>query len=86
MEPAATLTDAARAAIVLTTAQPDALEVFRTSASGQAILPLGLGDDLAFAAQEDRYAVAPRLVTGHELPLARWPVLRVAEDSDLAAA
>jgi len=78
-EPDATLTDAARAAIALTQAFPGALEAFRTSASGQAVISLGLGDDLVFAAQEDRFSVAPRLSQALELPGTRWPVVLVPE-------
>jgi 2-phosphosulfolactate phosphatase len=58
----ADLTDAARTAIALTEAMPDALTALRSSRSARALVSLGLEADVAFAAQEDRYPLAPRLV------------------------
>jgi 2-phosphosulfolactate phosphatase len=73
----ADLTDAAQAALALTQAVPDALDALRRSRSAQALLPLGLESDIAFAAQEDRFALAPRLVS--EASGAPWTVLLVPE-------
>jgi len=72
----AKLTDAARIAIALTDAMPDGLTALRSSRSARALVPLGLNADVAYAAQEDRSRVAPRLVGKEEE--AEHPLLLVA--------
>lgn len=71
----ATLSDDARTAIALTEAMPDAVTALCSSRSARALVSLGLEADVAFAAQEDRYRVAPRLVERREE--AAYPLLLV---------
>ncbi|HEY8742389.1 MAG TPA: 2-phosphosulfolactate phosphatase [Chloroflexota bacterium] len=78
----AELSDAARVAIALTHAMPDALAALRSSRSARALVRLGLDADVAFAAQEDRSPVAPQLVARQEE--AEHPLLLVEEGTSEA--
>jgi phosphosulfolactate phosphohydrolase-like enzyme len=55
---------------------PDALTALRSSRSARALVSLGLEADVAFAAQQDRYPGAPRLVERREE--AQYPLLLIA--------
>ncbi len=60
-----TLTDAAMAACRLYQSyQGDALACFREAQHGRSLISIGLGHDLEFCAQTDRYDVVPRLRSG----------------------
>ncbi len=56
-----TLTDAARAALALTHAEPDAYQALHSSRSARALQPLHLLDDVDFAAREDCSRIVPEL-------------------------
>jgi 2-phosphosulfolactate phosphatase len=73
------LTDAARAAVAVTEAMPDALVALRTSRSARALVRLGLEADVTYAAQEDRSAAVPQLVA--DRAAAGHPVLLVGDEA-----
>lgn len=56
-----TLSDGAEAALLVASAEPDPLRLFRRTAAGRHIARLGLEADVAFAAEVDRVRAAPRL-------------------------
>jgi 2-phosphosulfolactate phosphatase len=67
------LTDAARAALQLCSANPDAVAALRDSASGRIVQGLGAGADIEFCARTDSSTTVPMLRDGAVLCVERWP-------------
>ena len=61
-EAACSLNDGALAAQALASAQPPTEELFTRIAAGQALVEVGLGEDLPFCAQVDRHTLVPVMV------------------------
>lgn len=66
------LTDAARAALQLCSANPDAIAVLRKSASGRIVQSLGAGADIELCARTDSSTTVPVLRGGSVLRIERW--------------
>jgi 2-phosphosulfolactate phosphatase len=58
---AVTLLDGAEAAVLMGSAEPDALRFFRRTAAGRHVAGLGLEADVVFSAEVDRSPAVPRL-------------------------
>lgn len=75
---AVTLLDGAEAAVLMGSAEPDALRFFRRTAAGRHVAGLGLEADVVFSAEVDRSQAVPRL--GRDLHLLKEPQVLTSRD------